>query len=301
MGAFTIMKILVTGAGSGFIGGKTVQRLEKGGHEITVYGHNPPDYETSARYIRGDILSGEDLSKLDTYDVTVHLAGIVGSAKTFGSIKKTVETNIIGTLNILDRHLGGGVVIQANLIGDWLNPYMISKKAAERFGLMYGTEFPMKYISLRLTDVFGPRQSTAHGKAVPTFITKALRNESLPIYGSGNYEMRLFYVDDVADVIAGVVEKCDDMPTKVDVGSLQWDNRISVKSLAMKIIRLTESSSELEFLPMRRGQPKGAVGYAVDTDQSKWLFKELGVIETPHDPALKATIDWYRQTGSAKK
>ena len=288
------MKILVTGGGGGFIGGAFVNALETSGHEITLYGHSAPVYETKAQFIFGDILDEKKLSKLEKYDATVHMAGLLGTALTFGHIKQTAEVNIIGTLNMLDRQKHGGVFIQPNLLGKWLNPYMITKHAAEQFGLMYGNEFPVKYISVRLTDTFGPFQSEHHGKAIPTFIRKAIEDKPLPVYGSGNYEMRLLYVRDAARILAGVLERWEEMPRTLDVGSLQAENQISVRSLAHEIIRLTGSPSEVKHQPMRPGQPKATTGYDVDLDQSRWLMKELGVTETPHDTALRETIDWYQ-------
>jgi len=288
------MNILITGGGGGFIGGMLVQELEKSDHNITLFGHTAPGYPTSAEFIFGDILDEEKLAQLGEYDATIHMAGILGTSVTFGHIKKTAEVNIIGTLNVLERQRHGGIFIQPNLLGTWLNPYMITKNAAERFGLMYDNEFPMKYISIRLTDTFGPRQSIHHGKAIPTFMKKAIKNEPLPIYGSGEYEMQLLYVKDVAKVFAGTVEHWESLPRVIDIVSSQMDNHISVASLARKIIRLTGSSSELEFMPMRRGQPKSVTGYDADLDQSQCVMKQLNVVETPHDIALKETIDWYR-------
>lgn len=287
------MKVLVTG-GAGFLGGAIVKELGNAGHAVSIFGLHAPKDSLPAEYICGDVLEDRDLHKLGEYDVVIHLAGILGTSLTFDDVKKTEITNVIGTLNILEKYKGGGVIIQPNLLGDWLNPYMISKRTAERYGRMYGQEYPVKYISIRPTDIYGPRQSTRHGKAVPTFITRALANEPIPVYGSGQYNMRLIFVEDIAKVIVGVALHADIMPTVIDAGSLQEDNHISVFDLAHLIMVMTGSSSYIENLPMRRGQPKGIVDYTVDLDQSKWLMNTLGVEETPFRVGLQQTIDYYR-------
>lgn len=287
------MKILVIG-GSGFVGGAIVRYLEAKGYSVDIFGLHPPKYVTSAKMIYGNILEEEDISKLGRYDLVFHMAGVLGTSITFKDVRKTEITNVIGTLNVLDMMSGKGRVIQPNLLGTWLNPYMISKRTAERYGLMYRQETGLDYISVRLTDVYGPGQSTSHGKAVPTFINQALNGENITVYGTGAYHMRLLYVDDAAKILAEIGLSATGLESVLQVGTIQPSNHISVLRLAQRIKRLCNSDSKIVHKPMRKGQPKDIVYYDFDKQQGAAALSKYGVEEISLTKGLKNAIADYR-------
>lgn len=292
------MRILVTG-GSGFLGGAIVRNLEAtgmcaDGDDLVIADIVKPGYETEAEYMFLDI-ANEMPYIGGLYDIVFHCAGLLGSSALFSNIMRAEQVNVIGTLNILCVHKHYGLVIQPNLLGDWLNPYMISKNAGEQYGLMYRKEFGTKYVSVRPTDIYGPRQSISQGKITPSFIQAALKGYALRVYGSGDYKVRMLYVDDVAKFLVNVAANDLTEFGTIDLGSLLDTNYISVKNYAQLIIELTGSISAIQYEPMRRGQPESAVDAGVDLYQTGRISDMIGFDETPLQNGLLETIEYYRK------
>jgi UDP-glucuronate decarboxylase len=136
---------------------------------------------------------------------------------------------------------------------------------------------------VRPANIFGPRQ-TGHG-AISHFIVWALDNKPLTIYGDGSQVRSWCFVEDLTSAIAAVIE--EEATGIFNIGN-PYDP-ITVKALAEKIIKLTYSSSTLNYVPRR---PVDIFHRVEDVDkafdvlgwQPKWRF----------DDALKKTIQWYR-------
>ena len=288
------MRILVTG-GSGFLGSAVIRNIEQDSKsQIDVLDHNLPRFETRARSVQGDIMA--DLSELPSYDVILHLAGRLGTSELMQNvniIKKATAINVLGTLNILEVGRGKRV-IQPNLLGDWPNCYMISKRCAENYGRMYRRWLGTEYVSIRPTDIYGPGQSTKHGKCVPSFTWAALQDKPLQIYGSGEYVMKLIYVDDIAKVFSWAALDPEPKPEVIEAGTLQQSNWIRVCDLARKIVAITGSESSVEHLPMRVGQPPEITEYFFDEAQAQQLYSRIDLVETPLEEGLRRTAMYYR-------
>lgn len=278
------MKILVTG-GSGFLGEAIVKELIGRGTsptDITIIDNILPDKPMGCYVIRQDIATPSSFWSAShlPYDLVFHCAGLLGSETLFDNIIESAQVNIIGTLNVLNLQRDHGIVIQPNLLGEWLNPYMISKNTAERYGLMYKERYGTKYISIRPTDIYGPGQSLTQKKITPTFICHALKNEPIPIYGDGSQMVRMVFVRDIARFFVDRVSV--GMDSVINLSSQQPENYLSVKDYAELIIKLCESSSELEYLAMRPGQPVNAKDvYAnISTGPQDEISLHDGLLET---------------------
>lgn len=287
------MRILVTG-GSGFLGRNIVEQLEltyvnSDMDDLFIADIKKPGYETDASFIYHDIANinqqpSNMINELGpAYDIVFHLAGILGSETLFGHAEFAERVNVIGTIKILELQKDYGLIIQPGLLGDWLNPYMISKRTAERYGLMYRKEYGTNYISIRPTDLYGPGQSTAQKKITPTFICHALENEPIPIYGDGSQMVRMLFVRDAARFFVDCMDKNISV---IDLASQQSANYLSVKEYALYIIGLCKSLSKLEYLPMRPGQPVNA------KDVYKNINNEPFESTTLQDGLLE-TIEYY--------
>jgi UDP-glucose 4-epimerase len=289
-------KALVTG-GSGFIGSFLCKELLNNGYNVTVLDHQEPAVP-QVNFIKGDILQVQLLTDaIKNSDVVFHLAGILGTDYLCKYVREAVEVNIIGSINVFEAGRTAHVkVINTGLIPEWDNPYMITKKAVMRLGRMYHREFGADITTLEVTHVYGPGQRVEpYHKAIPTFIMRALKNEVLDIYGSGNKYMDCFYVEDLATVIRLSADSNVVSGKVLQIGSGEG---LTVKELALKIVSLTNSKSSLYSRKMRPGEPdedNSLENTNMESYQKLLNWKPM----TKLDDGLLKTIEWYlKHSGS---
>jgi len=291
------MKILVTG-GSGFIGGHVVQELESRSlGEIYIADLKPPNFITDAKYFDQDILdiSADDV---DGLDLVIHSAGILGTSTTFEKIEETYEVNILGMLELM-RALAGATkrprVVHTGLIRDWYCPYMITKHCGTKTGIMFAIEEGIEFLDIGMTVVYGPRQHWEEGKVVPVFLTRALANKPLEIFGDGTSTINMMYVKDVARLIVDLAlndkifaDKC----YSLNLASANDD--LSVIELAELVIKATHSSAGMEYVEMREGQPKEGDPAKYDTGVAREYIRNYDKQFIPTIEGIERSIEWYR-------
>ncbi|MEY3911559.1 MAG: hypothetical protein RLY37_1027, partial [Verrucomicrobiota bacterium] len=137
------------------------------------------------------------------------------------------------------------------------SPYAETKLAGEKLLEQYRVTHGLGTASLRFFNVFGPRQDprSAYAAAVPIFIAKALRNESIGIHGDGGQTRDFIHVTDIIGALAYAGES-KDMSGTYNVG---YGQSQSILALAQEIIRLTGSKSVIEHLPLRAGDVRHSV------------------------------------------
>jgi UDP-glucose 4-epimerase len=291
------LKAIITG-GSGFIGTSLAKHLSVLGWPFKIL-----DFNISKKYFDLE-LSNYDVvyadvrdqglmnSLISNVDVVFHLAGLVGTDYLVNHPKDAVETNIIGTINILDAIRGSNTsVIYLSLIPEWNSPYMITKHAAEKFCNLYHEEFNTQTTIIQATHIYGERQKWKPArKAVPNFILSALQNKPINIFGTGKQLMDLIYIEDAVKSITQI-SKCPNMNGKtIEMGS---GKGVNVIALAKLIIEMTSSSSEIKFLRRRGGEPlsehlfspANTTKLSNIVDMSSLMGLEQG---------LDRTIKWYR-------
>lgn len=219
------LKFLVTG-GAGFIGSHIVDKLLTDGHEVTII-----DNLTSGRlenishhlddeflhFIKGDILNLNFIKKcVKDQDCIFHEAAITSVPFSVKNSLITNETNIIGTLNLLQSCLDANVrkfifASSASVYGEKnispmkedynlypKSPYAVSKIAGEYYSKLYYELYGLETICLRYFNVYGPRARSNQG-VISKFINQILENKSPIIYGDGEQTRDFINVKDVAE------------------------------------------------------------------------------------------------------
>lgn len=238
------MKVLVTG-GAGFIGSHFVESLLGAGHAVTVLDefndfYDPQIKRANLAAVRGDIeLHEADLRDADTvlkivinggFDAIVHLAARAGVRPSIQEPRLYIETNIIGTYNLLEaaREAGIGRFINASSSSVYgvlktvpfredlaltatISPYAATKLAAEQLCSNFSHLYDMRTISLRFFTVYGPRQRP--DLAIHKFTRLIHEGKTIDQYGDGSTRRDYTYVEDIVQGMAACLtyagERCD--------------------------------------------------------------------------------------------
>jgi len=224
-----------------------------------------PDFE----FVRASVCDFDRISALvRRCDCVYHLAAAVGVNLIVEQPVRTIETNIGGTDAVLRaaRQFGTKVLLTSTsevygknekvpfsedddtVLGStrfsrW--SYACSKAIDEFLALAYHTQHNLPVVVVRLFNTIGPRQTGRYGMVVPRFVTWALKNEPLLIYGSGRQSRCFTYVGDVVEAMTALMH-CDKAFGEVfNIGS---EEEITINALADKIIAKTCSKSTKKFL-----------------------------------------------------
>lgn len=292
-----MLQVMVTG-GNGFIGQQVVRRLYDLGYEPFVLDRvKSPDAVTHLGDVRDPVAVSESMAHADGW---IHLAGVLGTQETIRNPRPAVTVNLIGGLNVLEAAVEHGVPGVNIAVGNhWMNnTYAITKSAMERFVEMYVAERGAQVTTVRALNAYGPRQSVAapYGsskvrKIVPSFICRALVGDPIEVYGDGDQVMDMIHVRDVAGILTtmlSVTIKNGHQPL-IQAGT---GRKTTVLEVAEAVLTATNSSSVINHLPMRPGEPASSVVLA-DTTTLTNQFPTLPEGLIPLEEGLAETADWY--------
>ena len=287
-----VMKALITGS-TGFIGSHLVETLLKRGHEVTTLDRVANDSSEITRAYQADITDAEKVREATTgQDIVYHLSAILGTAELVAEAHHAVDVNITGTVNVLDAcRSEGAALLFVSKPNPWLNTYSITKQAAERFCLMYRSEFQVPVTIVKPFNVYGPRESVGPGRAqklIPNTVMKALNDQPLTIFGSGDQINDYIYVDDVVRLIADLSLSDGAINGTYDVGT--GDGQ-TVNEVCRLILELTDSNSGIERQTMRPGESSSAALRA-DLTQIERVMP-VGEFMGLRD-GLARTVEFYR-------
>lgn len=171
------------------------------------------------------------------------------------------------------------------------SPYSASKASSDHFVRAYGETYGMPYVITNCSNNYGQNQFPE--KLIPLFINNIINNQSLPVYGDGNYTRDWLYVKDHAIAIDLVFHKGKNHETYNIGGFNEWKNIDLVKLLCAqmdeKLNRPIGSSEKL--ITYVKDRPGHDLRYAIDASK---INKELGwKPSVTFEEGLNKTIDWY--------
>lgn len=163
--------------------------------------------------------------------------------------------------------------------------YDEAKRFAEAMTMAYHRFHKVDTKIVRIFNTYGPHMRLKDGRAVPNFITQALKNEPITLYGDGSQTRSFCFVADLIDGIYRLAHS--DLNEPVNIGN---PNEITIKELADHIIRLTQSKSKLKAKPLPKDDPRQR---RPDISRAKDKLKWQPKIDL--EEGLARTVDWFKQ------
>jgi UDP-glucose 4-epimerase len=269
------MKVLITG-GAGFIGSHLADKYLALGHSVKILDNFSTGAIENVKHICEDIeiVDGDirDSSLIETLvrntDLVLHMAAALGVNTILDAPMESISTNVIGSEVVLSasaRHAKRIIIASTSEIYG-KNPkqplsenddrvvgapqkirwsYSDAKAIEEAMAFSLHQEFGLPVTTIRLFNTVGPRQSGDYGMVVPRFVRCAEMNEPLTVYGDGSQSRAFCHVYDTVRAIHGISE---DESTIANVFNIGNTNPISIADLALRVIALLKSKSEIEYL-----------------------------------------------------
>lgn len=275
-------KVLITG-GAGFLGVHLCKKLLNKNYKIICIDNffssninNIAQFKNNKNFtfIEQDVCNLKITEKVDfIYNLACPASPIYYQLDPV----KTVKTNILGALNVLElAKRDNATIFQAStseVYGDpsispqtedyWgnVNPigvrscYDEGKRVVETLFFDYHRQYELNIKVCRIFNTYGPYMAKNDGRVVSNFIIQALQNKNLSIYGDGNQTRSFCYVDDLIDGIIKIMETKESFIGPINLGN---DFELSIKSIAEKIINLSKSKASIKYIqplsddPMQR-------------------------------------------------
>ena len=284
------MKILVTG-GSGFIGKSLVKFLREKGLKVLT----TPD--SIAEF---DIRRRKDVLNLPKADVVIHLAAIASVPLSWVKPKNTLETNIIGTLNILEycsKRKAKIIYLNSYPYGDHVkipsdenqpvsgnNPYAVSKIAAELLCKVFADREGLQAISFRVFNVYGPNQPNR--LLISQLINDLLSKTEISVL-SGKPKRDYVYIDDLLEAIYLGIK---DQRKGFDTYNIGFGKSWSVFEIIAKLKKLTDR----DILVVDKGldRPNEIMDTVADISKAKRALGWKPKVNI--DEGLKKTYEWFK-------
>ncbi|MDC0859207.1 SDR family NAD(P)-dependent oxidoreductase [Candidatus Pelagibacter sp.] len=317
------MKIFLTGS-EGFIGSHLLQSLIQKGHKVKALvqynsfgnvGHlKYLDKKYEKKYIKlfGDIRDADFLEKnIQECDIVINLAALIAIPYSYESVESYIDTNIVGTFNVLKASLknkvkhiihtstsevyGSAVKIPIDenhrLLGQ--SPYAATKIAADQLSLSFFHSFKAPVTILRPFNTFGPRQSLR--AVIPSIIVQCLSKKQNIYLGDISTSRDFNYVENITNAYLKTIGNKKTIGEVINIGS---NYEIKIGELFRLIKKMTKSSAKL-VIDKKRLRPQKSEVRRLNCNPKKaykilkWkpkFAKRKGFIK-----ALELTINWYKK------
>ena len=303
-------KVLITG-GAGFIGSHITDKLIEKGHQVVVIDNlstgkkenlNPKD-----KFYEADICNSEisQIFQKEKPEIVFHFAAQIDVRKSVKDPIQDARVNILGSLNLLQNcqkmgvkkfifaSSGGAIYGDTNVIltpethvENPESPYGICKLTIEKYLHFYKETFRLNYTTLRLANIYGPRQnSKGEAGVIAIFCDKMLKNEKVVINGDGKQSRDFVFVDDIVNAALLSIEQ-----EKSDIYNIGTGIETNINEIFKKIKELTNSNTEEIHIPAKLGEQRRS---CLDNSKAK---KELNwKPEYNLEEGLEKTVKWFKE------
>lgn len=305
------MKVVVTG-GAGFIGSHLCTRLLDEGHAVLCVDNFITGSERNIAPLRAhphfSFVQHDVIQPLDFEgDAIFHLAS---PASPVGYMEHPIETILVnsqGTYQMLEQakkqnamflisstsEAYGDPLVHPQREDYWgnVNPvgpracYDESKRLGETLTMEYYRQYQLNARIVRIFNTYGPNSQIHDGRMIPNFITQALLNGPLTIYGDGSITRSICYVSDLVD---GLMRAMFKPHTAGEVFNLGNTAEHTVLEYAQTIIRLCEATSEIVYEPNRIDDPERR---RPDISKAQRVLGWQPTVSV--ETGLRHTIEWF--------
>ncbi|WP_418791309.1 NAD-dependent epimerase/dehydratase family protein [Phosphitispora sp. TUW77] len=314
------MNVLVSGA-AGLYGTHTIEELLARSDVAKIYGLDDlsrgyPDRDgLPVNLLNGKVqnlkqryqdLSVKEINSLNI-DVVIHLAGYNSGKESMNTPEEYVLNNEYGTFQFMQKLLrtknrpffiyastievygeGASSLMDEKSCVMPQNTYAVTKLAAEQHIMAVGRWYNYPVTSMRFTNTFGENHGIyGYNSVVASFIDRALRNEPLIVYDTGEQTRDFIYVKDAARALSLAISyRKEAEGLIINIGS---GTQVNINKLAKNIIELTSSTSDIINLPCEKGKH---IGFKINTDLAEAVMKWFPVYSL--EEGLLRTINWHK-------
>jgi len=305
------LKIVVTG-GSGFIGSHLCTRLLKEGHSVLCVDNFITGSERNIAPLRNNPHFSfllQDVTQPFAFeaDAIFHLASPASPVGYMNHPIETILVNSQGTYQMLEQakkqsamflmastsEAYGDPLVHPQTEDYWgnVNPigprscYDESKRLGETLTMEYFRQYHLNARIVRIFNTYGPNSQINDGRMIPNFITQALRNEPLTIYGDGSITRSICYV---SDLVNGLIRAMFQPRTAGEVFNLGNTEEHTVLEYAHTIIHLCEATSTIVFEPNRVDDPERRRPNITKARQMLGWEPKVSI-----EVGLRLSIEWF--------
>ena len=278
------MRYLITG-GAGFIGSHLTETLLSRGDQVTILddlstgtNKNLSEVKDKIEFYNGSILNKSLIDKLvSESDYIVHLAAALGVLTIVNKPLESLKINLQGPENVFevaDKYKKSVLIASTSeiygknskvplneeddrIVGHPLKSrwsYSEAKAVDESLAYFYYQEHKLPIRIVRFFNTVGPRQVGQYGMVVPRFVSAAIKNEPLQVYGSGDQIRCFCHVKDTVRALLMVMDSHKAIGQVFNIGNNQ---QISIMDLAKKVIEITGSKSKIKKIPYSEAYAEG--------------------------------------------
>ena len=307
------MRIMITG-GAGFIGSHLSERLIAEGHEVVVYDNLITGSTDNIAHLMDHPSFTFICHNVTQYievegpvDQIYHFASPASPVDYAELPIQTLKVGAHGTHNALGVAKAKGARLllasTSEVYGDplvhpqpetyWgnVNPigprscYDEAKRFAEAITMAYHQHHGVETRIVRIFNTYGPRMRLNDGRAIPNFLTQALRGEPITVYGDGSQTRSFCFVDDLVEGIIRLMNS--EVDTPVNVGN---PTELTLLEMAERIKAMTGSASEIVHMPLPQDDPKIR---RPDITKAQTHLDWNPVVSL--EAGLARTVDYFRQ------